>query len=161
MKRKAKREGAQRKCSTQNSEYHGCASTSATEKFSVVLTDFGANKPSVFKELQKLCGASSYEIKRAFKLLPEIVMLSVPKNEAERCKFQLEKVGAAIEILDGRISESQVRDWTKSVRGSRSWMEKLRNWMTNREAVYIITVSVVLLGGTYVLAKLLVWWLLK
>ena len=132
------------------------------DKVSVVLKDFGRNKQSVLRVLQKLYCGSPSEIKRKFKSVPVIVGISMPKDEADLLIFQLEKYGAAVEVFDGRYSEAEVRSWTESVRESRSWTEKLRSWtecLTDHDAVHTITVSVILLGGTYVLAKLLVWWL--
>ena len=146
LKRKAAREEVQRKRRAQNNEHYGRTSIGVTDKFSVVLKDFGVNKPSVLKELQKFYRVSSFEIKRSFKSVPAIVMRSVSKDDAERCRFQLENVGADVAIgHDGFFDE--MLHGTKTRR------------LFDNETIYIITVSAVLLGGTYVLAKLLVWWL--
>lgn len=148
LKCKAEREEAQRKRRVQNNEQYGRTSIGVTEKFSVVIRGFGVNKPSVLKELQKFYRVSLSEIKRSFQSVPAIVMRSVSKDDAERCKFQLENVGADVAIgHDGFFDEM--------LHGTK------KRKLFDNEAVYIITVSAVLLGGTYVLAKLLVWWLLK
>jgi ribosomal protein L7/L12 len=146
LKCKAEREEAQRKRRVQNNEQYGRTSIDVTEKFSVVIRGFGVNKPSVLKELQKFYRVSLSEIKRSFQSVPAIVMRSVSKDDAERCKFQLENVGADVAIgHDGFFDEM--------FHGTK------KRKLFDNEAVYIITVSAVLLGGTYVLAKLLVWWL--
>lgn len=148
LRRKAEREEVPRKSRSQNSEHHARVPTGETEKFSVVLRGFGTDRSSVFKELQKYYSVSLLEIKRAFKTVPAIVMRSVPMDTAERCKFQLERVGAEVEIgrdsvFDAVFSEPRHRP----------------NYNHAAETIRIITISVILLGGTYVLAKLLVWWL--
>ena len=136
----------QHKRRAQNNEHYGHTSIGVTEKFSVVLRGFGVDKPSVLKELQKFYRVSLSEIKRSFQSVPAIVMRSVSKDDAERCKFQLENVGADVAIgHDGFFDEM--------LHGTK------KRKLFDNEAVYIITVSAVLLGGTYGLAKLLVWWL--
>ena len=148
LRRKAEREEVQRRSRSQNSEHHARVPTGGAEKFSVVLRGFGTDKTSVFKELQKYYSISLLEIKRAFKTVPAIVMRSVPMDTAERCKFQLERVGAEVEV--GRDSV-----FDEILRGS--WRRASYNHTA--ETIRVIAISAILLGGTYVLAKLLVWWL--
>ena len=67
-------------------------------EFSVVLTDTGANKINVIKEVRVVTGLGLKEAKDLVEGAPKEVKGGVPKAEAEEIKKKLEAAGAKVEI---------------------------------------------------------------
>jgi large subunit ribosomal protein L7/L12 len=67
-------------------------------EFSVVLTDAGANKINVIKEVRVVTGLGLKEAKDLVEGAPKEVKTGVPKAEAEEVKKKLEAAGAKVEI---------------------------------------------------------------
>lgn len=68
-------------------------------EFTVILTDSGAEKIKVIKELRVINSALGLkEAKALADAPPAEVVKDVPKDEAEKVKKQLEAVGAKVEI---------------------------------------------------------------
>ena len=67
-------------------------------EFDVVLTDAGANKINVIKEVRAITGLGLKEAKDLVEGAPKPVKESVAKDEAEKLKKQLEAVGAKVEL---------------------------------------------------------------
>ncbi len=78
----------------------GAAAEAAEEKteFDVVLTDAGANKINVIKEVRAITGLGLKEAKDLVEGAPKELKADVPKADAEKMKAQLEKVGAKVEL---------------------------------------------------------------
>jgi len=79
----------------------GAAAPAAEEKteFDVVLTDAGANKISVIKEVRGVVpGLGLAEAKKLVESAPQKVKEGVKKEEAEEIKKKLEAAGAKVEI---------------------------------------------------------------
>ena len=78
----------------------GAAAPAAEAKteFSVVLTDAGANKINVIKEVRAITGLGLKEAKDLVEAAPKEVKADVPKDEAEKIKKQLEGAGAKVEL---------------------------------------------------------------
>ena len=78
----------------------GGAAEAAEEKteFDVVLTDAGAQKINVIKEVRAITGLGLKEAKDLVEAGGKPVKEGVPKDEAEKLKKQLEDQGAAVEI---------------------------------------------------------------
>ena len=76
------------------------AATAAEEKteFDVVMTDFGAEKIKVIKEVRGLLGLGLAEAKAIVEALPAKLKEAVSKDEAEEIKSKLEAVGAKLEL---------------------------------------------------------------
>ncbi len=76
------------------------AAAPAEEKteFSVVLTDAGANKINVIKEVRAITGLGLKEAKDLVEGAPKPVKENVGKEEAEKIKAQLTAAGATVEI---------------------------------------------------------------
>lgn len=70
----------------------------AKTEFSVVLTDAGANKINVIKEVRAITGLGLKEAKDLVEGAPKEVKADVPKDEAEKLKKQLEAAGAKVEL---------------------------------------------------------------
>ena len=70
----------------------------AKTEFSVVLTDAGANKINVIKEVRAITGLGLKEAKDLVEAAPKEVKADVPKDEAEKLKKQLEAAGAKVEL---------------------------------------------------------------
>jgi len=70
----------------------------AKTEFSVVLTDAGANKINVIKEVRAITGLGLKEAKDLVEAAPKEVKADVPKDEAEKIKKQLETAGAKVEL---------------------------------------------------------------
>ena len=66
--------------------------------FSVVLTDIGANKIQVIKEVRALTSLGLKEAKDLVDSVPKPVKEGVPKEEAEEMKKKLEATGAKVEL---------------------------------------------------------------
>ena len=67
-------------------------------EFEVVLTSFGDKKIQVIKEIRAITGLGLKEAKEMVDGAPNTVKESVPKEEAEKIKAQLEEVGATVDI---------------------------------------------------------------
>ncbi|NIA08278.1 MAG: 50S ribosomal protein L7/L12 [Nitrospiraceae bacterium] len=76
------------------------AAAPAEEKteFDVVLVEFGAQKIKVIKEVRAITGLGLKEAKDLVESAPKPVKEGVSKEEAEKIKDQIEKVGAKVEI---------------------------------------------------------------
>ena len=67
-------------------------------EFSVVLTNFGANKINVIKAVRELTSLGLKEAKDLVEGAPKTVKEGVSKKDAEEMKKKLEAVGAAVEL---------------------------------------------------------------
>ena len=67
-------------------------------EFDVVLTDAGANKIGVIKEVRAITGLGLKEAKDLVEAAPKPVKENAPKAEAEDIKKKLEAAGAKIEL---------------------------------------------------------------
>ena len=80
----------------------GAAAAAAPEEeqteFSVVLTDFGANKIQVIKAVRELTALGLKEAKDLVEAAPKAVKEGVSKDEANAAKEKLEAAGAKAEI---------------------------------------------------------------
>ncbi len=78
----------------------GDAGPAAEEKteFDVVLTAAGDKKIAVIKEVRAITGLGLKEAKDLVDNAPKPVKESVPKEEAEQIKKQLEEAGAQVEV---------------------------------------------------------------
>ena len=78
----------------------GAAAPAAEEKteFDVVMTEFGAEKIKVIKEVRGITGAGLAEAKAIVEGVPAKIKEAVSKDEAEEIKAKLEAVGAKVEI---------------------------------------------------------------
>jgi large subunit ribosomal protein L7/L12 len=76
------------------------AAAPAEEKteFSVVLTEAGANKINVIKEVRAVTGLGLKEAKDLVEGAPKEVKGGIPKAEAEEIKKKLEAAGAKVEL---------------------------------------------------------------
>jgi large subunit ribosomal protein L7/L12 len=70
----------------------------AKTEFSVVLTEAGANKINVIKEVRAITGLGLKEAKDLVEAAPKEVKADVSKDEAEKLKKQLEGAGAKVEL---------------------------------------------------------------
>ena len=78
----------------------GGGDAAAEEKttFNVELTDFGANKIQVIKEIRAITSLGLKEAKDLVEAAPQAVKEGVSKEEAEEIKKKLEAVGAKAEL---------------------------------------------------------------
>lgn len=76
----------------------GAAPVEEKTEFTVVLTSFGDKKIEVIKEVRALTGLGLKEAKELVESAPKPVKEGVAKDEAEKIKTQLEKVGAKVEL---------------------------------------------------------------
>src|SRR5215471_13832328 len=78
----------------------GAAAAPAEEKteFTVVLAAIGDKKIEVIKEVRAATGLGLKEAKDLVEAAPKPVKEGIPKDEAEKIKAALEKVGAKIEL---------------------------------------------------------------
>ena len=79
----------------------GNTTTAAVEEkteFDVVMTDFGAEKIKVIKEVRGITGLGLAEAKAMVEGVPAKIKEGISKEDAEALKAQLEAVGAAVEI---------------------------------------------------------------
>ena len=76
------------------------AAPAAEEKteFDVVMTDFGAEKIKVIKEVRAITGLGLAEAKALVEGVPAKIKEAVSKEEAEEVKGKLEAVGAKVEL---------------------------------------------------------------
>src|ERR1700732_1546119 len=66
-------------------------------EFNVVLTEFGAQKINVIKEVRAITGLGLKEAKDLVEAVPKAVKEGVTKEEADKIKAQLEGAGAKVE----------------------------------------------------------------
>lgn len=79
----------------------GAAAAAPVEEkteFTVVLTDAGANKINVIKEVRAITALGLKEAKDLVEGAPKPVKEGVSKDEAEKIKKQLEGAGAKVEL---------------------------------------------------------------
>jgi large subunit ribosomal protein L7/L12 len=78
----------------------GAAAAPVEEKteFTVMLTAFGDKKIEVIKEVRAATGLGLKEAKDLVEAAPKAVKEGVTKDEAEKIKAALEKVGAKVEL---------------------------------------------------------------
>ena len=76
------------------------AAAPAEEKteFDVVMTDFGAEKIKVIKEVRGITGLGLADAKALVEAIPAKLKEAVSKEEAEEIKTKLEAVGAKVEL---------------------------------------------------------------
>jgi large subunit ribosomal protein L7/L12 len=67
-------------------------------EFNVILTSFGDKKIEVIKEVRALTGLGLKEAKDLVEAAPKAVKEGIGKEEAEKIKATLEKVGAKVEL---------------------------------------------------------------
>ena len=67
-------------------------------EFDVVLTDVGANKIAVIKEVRAITGLGLKDAKDLVEAAPKPVKQAVSKDEAAKLKEQLEKAGAKVDV---------------------------------------------------------------
>mgnify|MGYP001553991319 FL=1 len=78
----------------------GAAAAPAEEKteFDVILTEAGAQKINVIKEVRAITGLGLKEAKDLVEAAPKAVKEGVSKDEAAKLKAQLEGAGAKVEV---------------------------------------------------------------
>lgn len=78
----------------------GAAAPAVEEKteFNVILAAFGDKKIEVIKEVRGITGLGLKEAKDLVEAAPKAVKEAVGKDEAEKIKATLEKVGAKVEL---------------------------------------------------------------
>ena len=78
----------------------GPAAAAVVEKteFTVMLTEAGANKINVIKEVRAITGLGLKEAKDLVEGAPKEVKHDIGKDEAEKIKKQLEGAGAKVEL---------------------------------------------------------------
>jgi large subunit ribosomal protein L7/L12 len=67
-------------------------------EFNVVLTEFGAQKINVIKEVRAITGLGLKEAKDLVEAVPKAVKEGVSMEEAAKLKAQLEAAGAKVEL---------------------------------------------------------------
>ncbi len=67
-------------------------------EFDVVLTGFGDKKLNVVKLVKVMTGSTLMESKKLVESAPVALKEAVSKDEAEKCKAELEEAGASVEI---------------------------------------------------------------
>ena len=67
-------------------------------EFDVVLTNFGANKINVIKEVRAITSLGLKEAKDLVEAAPKAVKEGVSKDEADKLKTQLEGAGATVDL---------------------------------------------------------------
>ena len=79
----------------------GAAAAAPVEEkteFDVILTDAGANKINVIKEVRAITGLGLKEAKDLVEAAPKAVKEAVSKDEAAKLKTQLEGAGAKVDV---------------------------------------------------------------
>ena len=79
----------------------GAAAAAPVEEkteFDVVMTDFGAEKIKVIKEVRGITGLGLAEAKAMVEGVPAKIKEGISKEDAEALKAQLEGVGATVEL---------------------------------------------------------------
>ena len=74
------------------------AAVEEQDEFTVVLTDFGANKINVIKAVRELTSLGLKEAKDLVEAAPKPIKESVSKDEAMAAKAKLEEAGAKVEL---------------------------------------------------------------
>ena len=69
-----------------------------TTEFDVVMTEFGAEKSTVIKEVRRITGLGLAEAKALVEGVPAKIKEGISKEDAEALKAQLEAVGAKVEL---------------------------------------------------------------
>ena len=67
-------------------------------EFDVVMTEFGAEKIKVIKEVRGITGLGLKEAKELVESAPKVIKEAVSKEEAEELKKKLEEVGAKVTL---------------------------------------------------------------
>ena len=67
-------------------------------EFDVILTEAGANKIGVIKEVRAITGLGLKDAKDLVEAAPKPVKQAVSKDEAAKLKEQLEKAGAKVDV---------------------------------------------------------------
>ena len=67
-------------------------------EFDVVMTDFGAEKIKVIKEVRGITGLGLAEAKAMVEAAPKALKEGISKEDAEEIKKKLEEVGAKVEL---------------------------------------------------------------
>lgn len=67
-------------------------------EFDVVMTDFGAEKIKVIKEVRGITGLGLADAKALVEAIPAKIKEAVSKEDGEAIKAQLEAVGAKVEL---------------------------------------------------------------
>lgn len=76
----------------------GAAAAEEKTEFDVVMTDFGANKIAVIKEVRGITGLGLAEAKALVEGVPAKIKEAIGKDDAEALKAQLEAAGAKVEL---------------------------------------------------------------
>lgn len=76
----------------------GAAAEDEKTEFDVVLTDMGAKKIAVIKEVRAITGLGLKEAKAVVEGAPKAVKEGVSKEEADELKERLEAAGATVEL---------------------------------------------------------------
>ena len=76
----------------------GAAAAEEKTEFDVIMTDFGAEKIKVIKEVRGVTGLGLAEAKAMVEAVPAKIKEGASKEEAEAIKAQLEAVGAKVEL---------------------------------------------------------------
>jgi large subunit ribosomal protein L7/L12 len=76
----------------------GAAAAEEKTEFTVVLASAGDKKIEVIKEVRALTGLGLKEAKDLVEGAPKTIKDGAPKDEAEKIKATLEKVGAKVEL---------------------------------------------------------------
>ena len=76
----------------------GAAAAEEQDEFTVILSDFGANKINVIKAVRELTNLGLKEAKDLVEAAPKPIKESVGKDEALAVKAKLEEAGAKVEM---------------------------------------------------------------
>jgi large subunit ribosomal protein L7/L12 len=76
----------------------GAAAAEEKTEFNVVLTDGGANKINVIKEVRAITGLGLKEAKDLVEGAPKAIKEGVSKEDADKIKKQVEAAGGKVEI---------------------------------------------------------------
>jgi len=74
------------------------AAVEEQDSFTVMLTDFGANKIGVIKVVRELTSLGLKEAKDLVEAAPKPIREDVTKDEAQKAKAALEEAGAKVEL---------------------------------------------------------------
>ena len=76
----------------------GAAAAEEQDEFTVILSDFGANKINVIKAVRELTNLGLKEAKDLVEAAPKPIKESIGKEEAMAAKAKLEEAGAKVEL---------------------------------------------------------------
>ena len=76
----------------------GGAAAEEQDSFTIVLSDFGANKIGVIKVVRELTNLGLKEAKDLVESAPKPIKEGATKDEAEKAKAALEEAGAKVEL---------------------------------------------------------------